>query len=279
MKPKTKIKIGDIEIGKGKPLALIAGPCVIETLDHALYMAEEIKKITDSLNIPYIFKSSFDKANRTSIKSFRGPGLEEGLKILESVKQKIGIPITTDFHTPDQASIVGEIVDLVQIPAFLCRQTDMLIEAGKTGKPVNIKKGQFIAPWDIYPAVEKILSTGNNQIAVTERGTTFGYNRLIVDFAGIAYMLKYGLPIIFDGTHSVQLPGGLGNATGGRREMVEPLCLAAVAVGVDAIFLEVHNDPDKAPSDGPNMVPLHDLKALLLKCKKIWESKKNKKEK
>ncbi len=266
------VRVGNTSIGKGEMLAVIAGPCVIESLDHCLMMAERLRDIARRLEIPFVFKSSFDKANRTSIESYRGPGMEKGLEILEKVRTSLGIPVTTDFHIPSQAKEVGETVDLIQVPAFLCRQTDMLVAAGRTGKPVNVKKGQFLAPWDVTNIVEKVHSTGNRRVMLTERGTSFGYNRLVVDMAGIAEMLNYGFPVVFDGTHSVQLPGGMGKSTGGRREMVEPLCLAACAVGVDALFLEVHNDPDKAPSDGPNMVPLDKLEKMLMKCLRTWEA-------
>ncbi len=266
------VKVGPVEIGPGRPLALVAGPCVIESRDHALFTAERILETARKLGIPFVYKSSYDKANRTSIRSERGPGMEKGLEILLAVREALGIPVTTDFHLPSQAKPAAEVVDLLQVPAFLCRQTDMITAAAKTGKPVNIKKGQFLAPWDARPVLEKAREAGAAGVLLTERGTSFGYNRLVVDMAGIAELLAMDAPVVFDGTHSVQLPGGLGSSTGGRREMVPPLCRAAVAVGVDALFLETHQDPDHAPSDGPNMLPLVRLEPLLRDCLAIREA-------
>ncbi len=252
-----------IRAGKGHPLLLIAGPDVVEGEEHLLKMAESLREIADSRPVSFVFKASFDKANRTSVKSFRGPGLEEGLKLLASVKEKTGVRITTDFHTPEQAAPVAEVADLLQVPAFLCRQTDMLIAAGNTGRPVNVKKGQFLAPWDAAPIVEKVRSTGNDQVMLTERGSSFGYNNLVVDFRGIPRMQALGVPVCFDATHSVQLPGGRGDSSGGEREFVERLARAAAAVGVDALFFEVHDDPDHAPCDGPNMLELRRFPQIL----------------
>lgn len=251
-------------------LKLIAGPCIIENEEMTLYIAKEIKNITDELGIEYYFKASFDKANRTSIHSFRGPGLEEGLRILKKVKDTYGLKIVTDIHEPYQADSVSKVVDIIQIPAFLCRQTDLLIAAAKTGKKINVKKAQFLAPWDMKNVVNKLLESGNKNIILTERGTSFGYNTLVVDMSGIVEMKKLGYPVIFDATHSVQKPGGKGDSTGGNREYVEYLAKAALAVGVDGIFMEVHPDPESAKSDGPNMVPLKDLKIMLEKLLLVY---------
>jgi 2-dehydro-3-deoxyphosphooctonate aldolase (KDO 8-P synthase) len=252
-----------VEAGGGAPLLLIAGPDVVESEEHALKMARALAAIAQDREVPLVYKSSFDKANRTSVTSFRGPGLDEGLRVLSSVKEATGLPITTDFHTPDQASRVAEVVDLLQVPAFLCRQTDMLVAAAKTGRAVNVKKGQFVAAHDAGHIVEKLASTGNRDIMLTERGTTFGYNNLVVDFRSIPRMREFGVPVCFDATHSVQLPGGLGGASGGEREFIPVLARAAVAVGVDALFFEVHDDPDNAPCDGPNQIPLAEFPGLL----------------
>lgn len=251
---------------------LIAGPCVIESEDMVMQVAKEIKEITDELGIEYYFKASFDKANRTSIYSYRGPGLEEGLKILQKVKDMYGLKIVTDIHEPYQAEPVSKVVDILQIPAFLCRQTDLLVAAAKTGKQINVKKAQFLAPWDMKNVVNKIEEGGNKNIILTERGTTFGYNTLVVDMTSIIEMKKFGYPVIFDATHSVQKPGGNGNATGGNREYVEYLAKAALAVGADGLFMEVHPDPDNAKSDGPNMVPLKKLRTILEKLIMVYES-------
>ena len=257
----NKVSIGNVIYEEGQ-LPLIGGPCVIESRDHSLKIAESIISITDALNIPFIFKSSFDKANRSASDSFRGPAIQEGLQILSDVKKELGIPVLTDVHLPDQCKEVGEVVDVLQIPAFLCRQTDLLHAAGKTGKVVNIKKGQFLAPDKMRFAADKVLSAGNKNILLTERGSSFGYG-LVSDMTSIPIMQKTGYPVIFDATHSVQQPGGLGEKSGGQREFVEHLARAAVAVGVAGVFIETHQDPDNAPSDGPNMIPLDKLESLL----------------
>lgn len=242
---------------------LIAGPCVIEDLDTCLGIAKHMKQVTSDLGIPYIFKASYDKANRTSIQSFRGPGPERGLEILQRIKTELDIPVISDIHLPDQAEKSARVLDIIQIPAFLCRQTDLILAACRTGKPVNIKKGQFLAPADFRNIVEKAGSTGNRNIAVTERGTCFGYNNLVVDFRSIQILRELGLPVIFDATHSVQLPGGSGNASAGERQFVAPLARAAVACGAHGLFMETHPDPDKALCDGPNSIPLGQMKNLL----------------
>lgn len=242
---------------------LLAGPCVIENEEMVMQVAEEMKAITDELGIDYYYKASFDKANRTSIYSYRGPGLEEGLRILKKVKDTYGIKIVTDIHEPYQAEPVSKVADIIQIPAFLCRQTDLLIAAARTGKLINVKKAQFLAPWDMKNVISKLEESGNKNIMLCERGTSFGYNNLVVDMTGLVEMKKFGYPVIFDATHSVQKPGGKGTATGGNREYVEYLARAAVAVGVDGLFMEVHPNPDNALSDGPNMVKLSDLKKIL----------------
>ncbi len=252
-----------VEAGGGAPLLLIAGPDVIESEAHALKMARALAEIARARRIALVFKSSFDKANRTSASSFRGPGLEEGLRILAKVKAITGLPVTTDFHEPGQAEAVARVADLLQVPAFLCRQTDMLVAAGRTGRPVNVKKGQFLAPWDARHAVEKVRSTGNASVMLTERGTSFGYNNLVVDFRSLPRLRALGVPVCFDATHSVQLPSGAGDASGGEREFIPALARAAVAVGVDALFFEVHDDPDQAPCDGLSMMPLEEFPALL----------------
>ena len=253
----------NISIGDACPLVLIGGPCVIESEDFTLKMAEKIQKVCDRLAIPFIFKSSFDKANRTSIDSFRGQKLEKGLKILNRVKTEIGIPVLTDIHESHQAAIVAEVVDILQIPAFLCRQTDLLLAAAATGKVINVKKGQFLAPWDMKNVVTKLESAGTTKILLTERGTSFGYNTLVVDFCSLPQMRDLGYPVVFDATHSVQMPGGQGNKSGGQRQFVSYLAKAAVAVGIDALFMEIHENPDLALSDGPNMVKLADLESIL----------------
>ncbi|MEM6449688.1 MAG: 3-deoxy-8-phosphooctulonate synthase [Cyanobacteria bacterium P01_D01_bin.105] len=250
-------------IGDGQPLALLAGPCVIESEVFTLKMAEEIQKVCDRLGINFIFKSSFDKANRTSIHSFRGQSLEKGLTILTRVKQELGVPIITDIHESHQAAPVADVADLLQIPAFLCRQTDLLLAAAATGKVINVKKGQFLAPWDMKNVVQKLEDGGAKNILLTERGTSFGYNALVVDFRGLPQMRKLGYPIVFDATHSVQMPGGQGKSSGGQREFVPCLARAAAAVGIDALFMEVHESPEQALSDGPNMVPLNQLENIL----------------
>lgn len=255
-------KIRNIEIKRGQ-LFLIAGPCVIETEDIVFKTAETLKEISESLNLPFIFKSSYDKANRSSIKSYRGPGIHKGLEILQRVKEKFNIPILSDVHSLEEIKIAKDILDVIQIPAFLCRQTDMIVEAGKTGKPVNIKKGQFLAPWDVQNIIEKFKSTGNEKIMITERGTTFGYNNLVVDFRSFPIIRSMGVPVVFDATHSVQLPGGAGTCSSGQREFVPYLSRAAVACGVDGLFFEVHPEPEKALCDGPNMIPTGMFKEML----------------
>ncbi len=261
-------KINDIEIKRGQ-LFLIAGPCVIETEDIAFKTAETLKEISESLNLPFIFKSSYDKANRSSIKSYRGPGIHKGLEILQRVKEKFNIPILSDVHSVEEIKIAKDILDVIQIPAFLCRQTDMIVEAGKTGKPVNVKKGQFLAPWDVQNIIEKFKSTGNDKLMITERGTTFGYNNLVVDFRSFPIIRSMGVPVVFDATHSVQLPGGAGICSSGQREFVPYLSRAAVACGIDGLFFEVHPEPEKALCDGPNMIPLKDFKNLIKSLIKI----------
>lgn len=251
---------------------LIAGPCVIESEEMVMSIAEKMKSITDKLGIPYTFKASFDKANRTSINGKRGPGIEEGLKILEKVKTTFDLPVATDIHEPWQAEPVGKVCDIVQIPAFLCRQTDLLVAAAKTGKCINIKKAQFLAPWDMANCAQKVEQSGNSNIMLCERGTSFGYNNLVVDMTGLVEMKKFGYPVIFDATHSVQKPGGKGTSTGGNREYVEYLAKAAIVVGVDGLFMETHPNPDDAWSDGPNMVVLDKMEAMLEKLIKVYEA-------
>lgn len=249
---------------------LIAGPCVIESEEMAINIAQKMKEITSRLGIPYIFKASFDKANRTSLNGFRGPGLEEGIRILKKVKSVVGVPICTDIHEQYQAESVAQVADIIQIPAFLCRQTDLLTAAAKTGKWVNIKKAQFLAPWDMGYCIQKVVESGNDKAIVTERGTSFGYNNLVVDMTSLLVLQKFGKPVVFDATHSVQKPGGNGSCSGGNREFVEYLAKAAVATGVEGLFMEVHPDPDHAKSDGPNMVPLQSVESLLKKLQKVY---------
>ncbi len=263
------VQVGRIKLGAKGSLALIAGPCVIENEKSALRHALAIKKITGRLKIPYIYKSSYDKANRSSIESFRGLGISGGLRILKHVKDETGLPILTDIHSVEEAEKASGVADVLQIPAFLCRQTDLLTAAAKTGKVVNVKKGQFLAPWDMKNIIAKIEASGSHKILLTERGTSFGYNTLVSDFRALSIMREFGYPVIFDATHSVQQPGGRGKSTGGERRFVPVLAQAAVAVGVDGIFMEVHEDPDHAPSDGPNMVRLKDLEKLLERLLKI----------
>jgi 2-dehydro-3-deoxyphosphooctonate aldolase (KDO 8-P synthase) len=264
-----EISIGSIRIGSNQPLFLIAGPCVIESEDHALMMAERLAEITALAKIPFVFKASYDKANRSSEQSYRGPGLAGGLRILKKIKERFGIPILTDIHEASQAAPVAEVADVLQIPAFLSRQTDLLVAAGKTGRVVNLKKGQFLSPWEMANAVEKIAKTGNDRIFLTERGASFGYQNLVVDMRSFPIMRKTGCPVVFDVTHSVQLPGGAGKCSGGQPEFIEPLARAGAAVGVDGIFLEVHENPGKALSDGANALPLAELPALLGKLQQI----------
>jgi 2-dehydro-3-deoxyphosphooctonate aldolase (KDO 8-P synthase) len=253
---------GHIRVGDGHRLVLIAGPCVLDSEALSYEIADFLADLSRRLALPVVFKGSFDKANRSSAASYRGPGEEAGLRILATVKERFRLPVTTDVHEPAQADRVAKVVDLLQIPAFLCRQTDLLVEAAKTGRPVNIKKGQFMAPRDMKNAVEKVRSAGNEAVLLTERGTTFGYNNLVVDFRGLPEMRMF-CPVVFDATHSVQLPGGAGTASSGDREFVAPLARAALAVGVDALFLEIHPDPDHALSDGPNSLPLHAVEPLM----------------
>ncbi|MBN1871583.1 MAG: 3-deoxy-8-phosphooctulonate synthase [Candidatus Omnitrophica bacterium] len=269
-----EVRVGNIKIGGDNPPVLIAGPCVIESEKDTIYHAQKIKKITDKLRIPFIFKSSYDKANRTSITSYRGPGLEEGLKILGKIKKEIGVCVLSDVHSKDEVRRASEVLDVIQIPAFLSRQTDLLLEAGRTGRAVNIKKGQFLSPWDIQHIITKIRSTGNKHILITERGTSFGYNNLVSDFRSIIIMRSFGTPVIYDASHSVQMPGGLGKSSGGDRRFIGPLMLAATSVGSDGIFVEVHRNPAKALCDGPNMLPLKELEITLVKLKKIRDAVK-----
>jgi len=264
-----EISIGNVHIGGNQPLFLIAGPCVIESEKHALTLAERLLEITAHARMPFVFKASYDKANRSSEHSYRGPGLSEGLRILKKIKDRFGVPILTDIHDASQAAPVAEVADVLQIPAFLSRQTDLLVAAGKTGRVVNLKKGQFLSPWEIANAVEKVTKTGNDRIFLTERGASFGYQNLVVDMRAFPIMRKTGCPVVFDVTHSVQLPGGAGKSSGGQPEFIEPLARAGTAVGVDGIFLEVHENPAKALSDGTNALPLSELPALLGKLSQI----------
>lgn len=263
------VKVGNIEFGGGQ-LVLLAGPCVLEGLERSLMIGRRTKEIAERLNMPYIFKASFDKANRSSIKSYRGPGLGEGLKILATIKRELNVPIVTDIHEAYQAEPAAQVADILQIPAFLCRQTDLLIAAAKTGRVVNVKKAQFLSASDMINVVEKLRSQ-TDKILLTERGTSFGYNNLVVDMRGLAIMRSFGCPVIFDGTHSVQLPGGAGSSSGGQREFVAPLVRAAVAVGVDGLFLEVHDNPAEGLSDGANMIALDNLEKILADALKVHE--------
>ncbi len=269
MANRKTVKIGGFEIGGGKPLALIAGPCVIESADSALRHAAALKRIADRIGVPLVFKSSYDKANRTSLESFRGPGIDEGLKILSRIRREIGVPVLTDVHEIDQIAPAADAVDVLQIPAFLCRQTDFVLAVARSGKVVNIKKGQFLAPWDVKNIVDKVVSTGNEQVTVTERGASFGYNNLVSDMRSLVVLGDIGYPVVFDATHSLQQPGGLGKASGGERRYIPALARAAAAVGIDALFMEVHEDPERALSDGPNSLALADLEELLASVKAI----------
>jgi 2-dehydro-3-deoxyphosphooctonate aldolase (KDO 8-P synthase) len=269
MTTKHEVHVGSLRIGGGYPLFLIAGPCVIESETHALKMAEAVARIAADAGVPYIFKASYDKANRSSVASFRGPGLKEGLRILGKIKTELKLPILTDIHDASQAAPAAEVADVLQIPAFLARQTDLLVAAGKTGRVINAKKPQFVSPEDMSNVVEKIASTGNKQIVVTERGASFGYHNLVVDMRSFPILKKLGYPVVFDATHSVQLPGGQGHASGGQSEFIEPLARAAVAAGVDGVFLETHDNPAAALSDGANSLPLTQLPALLARLKEI----------
>jgi 2-dehydro-3-deoxyphosphooctonate aldolase (KDO 8-P synthase) len=267
MNATREIELGKLRLGAGNPLFLIAGPCVIETESHARAMAEKIAKVAADAGLPYIFKASFDKANRSSLKGFRGPGLKEGLRILGKIKSELKLPILTDIHEASQAGPAADVCDVLQVPAFLARQTDLLIAAGKTGRVINVKKPQFLSPWEMGNVAEKVASTGNEKIILTERGSTFGYQNLVVDVRSFPIMQRTGYPVVFDVTHSVQLPGGQGHSSGGQPQFIEPLARAGVAAGVDGIFLETHDNPAKALSDGPNALPLSQLLALLMKLK------------
>jgi 2-dehydro-3-deoxyphosphooctonate aldolase (KDO 8-P synthase) len=266
------VKTGNISIGQGSQLVLISGPCVIENYEMTFQIASFLKDLTEQLDIPFIFKASYDKANRSSIHSYRGPGLTEGLKILERIKSELDLTIISDVHRITEIADAVRVLDIIQIPAYLCRQTDLIIEIAKTGKPLNIKKGQFLAPWDIINVVEKVTSAGNRQILITERGTMFGYNNLVVDFRGIKIMQDTGWPVIFDATHSIQLPGAAGKSSGGQREFASILAGAAVAAGANGVFMEVHPDPDNALCDGPNSLKLDDLYELLSRLQAIRKS-------
>ena len=258
------VKIGDYEVGQGHPLMLMAGPCVLEGYEHSLAIGKAVKAICAKLGVPYVFKASYDKANRSSVKSFRGPGIEEGLAILAQIKKDLGVPIVSDIHETGQVEKAAEVLDILQIPAFLCRQTDLVYQAAKTGKVVNVKKGQFLAPWDMQNVVTKVEEAGNHNLMLTERGVSFGYNALVTDMRSLPIMRALGYPVVMDATHSVQIPGGQGTTSGGQRQYVPHMARAAAAVGVDALFLEVHDNPDKALSDGANMVRLDELEALLI---------------
>jgi 2-dehydro-3-deoxyphosphooctonate aldolase (KDO 8-P synthase) len=262
--------VGNVAFGGGA-LGFILGPCVVESADHALFMARSIKDICARVGIDFVYKSSFDKANRSSIESFRGGGMQFGLDVLKSVRSDLGVPVITDVHEPWQVERTAEVADIIQIPAFLCRQTDLLVEAARSGRAVNVKKGQFLAPWDARNIVDKLKSSGCDRILLTERGASFGYNNLVVDLRSLPIMRSFGVPVVFDVTHSLQLPGGLGKATGGQAEYIEDFARAGVACGVDAVFLEVHDNPAAAPSDGPNQLPLSRLEALLKKLKSIHQ--------
>ena len=266
-----EVKVGEVRIGSGQPLVLIAGPCVIESEEMTFRTAESLQELSVELGMPLIFKSSFDKANRSSLSSFRGPGMKKGLKVLGDVKKRFSLPITSDVHAVDQVEPAAEILDLLQIPALLCRQTDLISAASKTGKPVNVKKGQFLSPWEVKNITEKFVSTGNRNLLITERGSSFGYHNLVVDVRGFPVIRSLGTPVIFDVTHSLQLPGGEGSHSGGQREFAAPLMRAAVGAGVDGLFMEVHPEPDRALCDGLNMIALSELKGLLRQAKAIHE--------
>jgi 2-dehydro-3-deoxyphosphooctonate aldolase (KDO 8-P synthase) len=265
------VRVGKLKIGDGQPLAVIAGPCVIESEKHALRMAERLSAVAGGLRVPYIFKASYDKANRTSLASYRGPGIARGLEVLARIKREVGVPILTDVHSVEEVPRAAEICDILQIPAFLSRQTDLLLEVARSGVAVNIKKGQFLSPWDIRHAIEKARSTGNERILVTERGASFGYNNLVVDMRGLAVMKEFGAPVILDVTHSLQIPGGAGNRSGGQPQYIETLARAGVAAGVDGIFLEVHNDPSRALSDGANSLELRRFEPLMTRLRDLAE--------
>lgn len=268
--PTTRpVHVGPATLGGGHPFVLIAGPCVIEDARHTLFMAEQLKAIAEEVGVPLVFKASFDKANRTSVDSFRGPGLAEGLPVLAEVRRRFDLPVTTDVHETHQVEAAAAVIDLIQIPAFLCRQTDLILASAKTGKPVNIKKGQFLAPWDMMHTVEKAMSTGNRSVLVTERGTSFGYNNLVVDIRSFSIMRESGCPVVFDVTHSLQLPGGAGKSSGGESRFITELASAGIAASVDGIFMEVHDRPEHARSDGPNSCPLDRLGPILRRLKAI----------
>lgn len=266
----NSFSVENASFGNGQ-LSFLLGPCVVESFEHATYMASSIKEICGRVGVNFVYKSSFDKANRSSIESFRGDGLEFGLDVLAKVKETVGVPVITDIHEPWQAERAAEVADILQIPAFLCRQTDLLVAAAKTGRAVNVKKGQFLAPWDAKNIVDKLRAAGGEKILLTERGASFGYNNLVVDFRSFPIMREFGVPVVFDVTHSLQLPGGLGKATGGQSQYIENFARAGVACGVDAVFMEVHDNPERAPSDGPNQLPLSRLESLLIKLKQIHE--------
>jgi len=271
VKKAEPVRIGPLSVGRGKPLCLFAGPCVIESERAAFDIACRVRQTAFSLGMPCVFKASYDKANRTSLGSFRGPGLKRGLEILSKIRQRLRLPVLSDVHTPQEARAAGKVLDVIQIPAFLCRQTDLILAAAQTGKAVNIKKGQFLAPEDMARVLEKARSAGGGRVLLTERGTSFGYHRLVNDFRSIEIMRNLGVPVVFDATHSVQMPGGLGSASGGQREYAPLLARCAVAAGADAVFLEVHPDPRKARSDGPNSIPLSALRGILVRLKEISE--------
>lgn len=268
----NNVKIADFSIGEGEPLALMSGPCVIESEERSMKSAEAIKYICEQLGVNYIFKSSYDKANRSSIHSYRGPGMVEGLRILEKVKNEIDVPIVTDVHTPEQATMAGDVCDILQIPAFLCRQTDLLVAAAKTGKVISVKKGQFMAPWDMGNVVEKIRESGNEQIILVDRGVSFGYNNLVSDMRAVPIMQGFGVPVCFDATHSVQLPGGLGDVSGGQREFIGVLARSSVAAGANCLFMEAHPDPSEAKSDATSQVPLEELPGVLEDVLRIYNA-------
>jgi 2-dehydro-3-deoxyphosphooctonate aldolase (KDO 8-P synthase) len=267
-----EVAISGRKLGNSNPLFIIAGPCVIENEDIVLHTAERLKEICGRTGLPLLFKCSYDKANRTSLSSFRGPGLEKGIRILSDLRNKLNVPVISDVHSIEEVKPASEALDALQIPAFLCRQTDLILAASTTGKPVNIKKGQFLSPWDVKNVIDKFTSTGNGNLFITERGVSFGYNNLVVDFRGLPVMRSFGYPVIFDVTHSLQLPGVMGKSSGGQREFAEPLARAAVAVGVDGLFMEVHPEPEKALCDGPNMIRLDEVESILKNMKTIDES-------
>jgi 2-dehydro-3-deoxyphosphooctonate aldolase (KDO 8-P synthase) len=268
----NEVRVGEILIGKGNPLVLIAGPCVIENEEMIFTTAIKLKEICDQMRLSFIFKSSYDKANRTSLSSFRGLGMEKGLRILSDIKKRLSIPVISDVHSVEEVKPASQVLDVLQIPAFLCRQTDLVLSCSRTGKPVNIKKGQFLSPWDVKNVIEKFVSTGNHNLMITDRGTSFGYNNLIVDFRGFPVIRSFGYPMLFDVTHSLQLPGGEGGQTGGQREFAAPLARAAAATGVDGLFIEVHPNPSRALSDSATMLPLDGMETLLNQVKAVYET-------